>query len=141
MDEMNQLKVFTVTEANKLLPQIASLIQEVQKKREQILSLEVEIDALELIHEKDENGFSPVLNKKVENYARQVNQFYKLVEDIHALGCLLKDVDTGLVDFYSMYKGRVVHLCWKLGESEISHWHEVGSGFTSRQPLEKHDCP
>ena len=53
------------------------------------------------------------------------------------MGVLVKDLDKGLCDFAYMMDGRVVHLCWKLGESEIGWWHETNAGFAGRQPLEK----
>ncbi len=135
MGEMNQLKVFTVEEANRLLPRIVSLIEELRQKRQGILQLEVEIDALELVTVKDASGFSPALNRRVEEYNRLVTAFYSLVDSIHETGCFLKDVEMGLVDFYSLQNGRVIYLCWKMGEPRVSFWHEVGRGFSSRQPI------
>lgn len=57
------------------------------------------------------------------------------VEWIAGEGVILRDPETGLVDFPSRREGRVVYLCWKLGEDEIAHWHEVDSGFGGRKPL------
>ena len=132
----NQLKVFTIEEANQLLPKLNPLLRQLQEKRKRILSLEVEIDTLELVAEKDEDGFSPSLNKKVDEYTKAVSSFYVLIEEVHDMGCFLKDLDTGLVDFYALYHGRKVYLCWKLGESKVDHWHEVGKGFSSRELLD-----
>ena len=64
-----------------------------------------------------------------------MNRFYGIVDEIHETGCVLKDVDLGLVDFYGYHKGRMVYLCWKLGESEVSYWHEIGHGYIHRQPI------
>ena len=55
------------------------------------------------------------------------------------MGCFLKDIETGLVDFYALHEGRVVYLCWRLGEPQVSFWHEVGRGFTYRQPIPGED--
>jgi hypothetical protein len=137
MEEMNQLKMFTIAEANQLLPQLTLSIQNLQKKRNELMSLEVEIDALEIISEVNESGSTKELAAKVEEYTHSVNHFYELIDKIHETGCLLKDVDMGLIDFYSLHKGRVVHLCWKLGEAQVSHWHDVGSGYASREPLDQ----
>lgn len=131
----NELRVFTVQEANKLLPQISVILQKIRSAREKILSLEVEIDALELIAEKKDKS-SGELHKKVEEYSLAVNAFYALIDELHETGCLLKDPEMGLVDFHSLYQGRIVFLCWHLGENEITHWHEVGGGYATRQPLE-----
>src|SRR5258708_4453520 len=112
MGKAHDLKMFTLDEAARLLPILSQWLGELQKSRDIILALEVEIDALELVAEKD----APVLNAKVEEYTRLVNRFYFLIDEIHGTGCLLKDLDTGLVDFYSLQNNRVVFLCWKLGE-------------------------
>jgi len=137
MSEMNELRVFTVAEANRLIPRLSELIEEIKKTRDVILALEVEIDALELIAGKDTKQPSSPAHKKLEEYNRAVDRFYRLIDDIHGLGCFLKDMDVGLVDFYTKYEGRIVYLCWKMGESEIHTWHEVGRGYTYRQPLER----
>lgn len=134
---MNQLKVFTLKEANQTLTQIQPLLEDLRNKRNEILSLEVEIDALELISTAaDKENPSALISRKVEDYTKLVNRFYALIETIQNSGCIIKDIETGLVDFYSLYKGKVVYLCWRMGEAEITHWHEIGSGFAGRQPLE-----
>lgn len=135
---MNQLKVFTIKEASQLLPKIVPLIKELQTKRDTILKLEVEIDSMELVTPREKEGGSPAFNAKVEEYTKLVNRFYSVIDEIHETGCVLKDLDTGLIDFYSLYKGRVVYLCWKIEEPEIAFWHEIGSGYASRQPIIEH---
>ena len=56
-------------------------------------------------------------------------------EELAAIGCVSKDYETGLVDFYGRFDGRDVFWCWKLGETTIEHWHELDAGFAGRQPL------
>ena len=133
MGKTHDLKMFTLEEANRLLPQLTEWFNELRTSRETILSLEVEIDSLELVTEKDDSGASPALSRKVEGYTRLVNRFYALVDEIQGTGCLLKDLDLGLVDFYSLQNNRVVFLCWKLGEPGIEFWHDINTGFASRQ--------
>jgi hypothetical protein len=134
---MNQLKVFTLKEANDTLPRLTPMLQELRVTREVILKLEVEIDTLEILADKNSNeGISPSVSRKVEEYTKLVNRFYALIDEIHETGCILKDVDMGLVDFYTLYKGKVVYLCWRAGESEVGFWHDIGGGFATRQPLE-----
>jgi hypothetical protein len=58
------------------------------------------------------------------------------VERINALGCLVKDLDLGLVDFYALRDDEPVFLCWQFGEPAVVHWHPLDEGFASRQPLE-----
>ncbi len=56
---------------------------------------------------------------------------------LHELGVELKDPAIGLIDFRSLREGRVVYLCWRLGEPGIGYWHELDAGFAGRQPLEE----
>lgn len=135
MEEMNQLKVFTVEEANRLIPRLAEMIQELRQKRGFVMGMEVEIDTLELVTEKKQDAERDPLKQKLEEYHRAVQDFYGLIDEIHQMGCFLKDVDLGLVDFYALYNGRVVYLCWKLGDPEVAYWHEVGRGYAYRQPI------
>ena len=134
MDEMNQLKVFTAEEANRMLPKLTDMVTTLQAHHREILAKEVEIDALELVA--DKKG-STAVNGKVEEYTRLVNRFYNLIDEIQETGCLLKDLDLGLVDFYSLQNNHLVFLCWKLGEPAIEFWHDTGAGYSSRQPIQK----
>lgn len=58
------------------------------------------------------------------------------IEAIHDQGCLVKDLDTGLLDFPCYYRGREVYLCWRLGEEGIRYWHEVEDGFRGRRLID-----
>jgi hypothetical protein len=58
------------------------------------------------------------------------------VEKIQEIGCQLKDIETGLVDFPTLYHGKEVYLCWKLGESSIGFWHHVEDGFRGRHAID-----
>ena len=66
--------------------------------------------------------------------ARAVKQ---AVEKVQEFGCLVKDLDIGLIDFPTLLKGEEVYLCWKLGEAGIRFWHGVQEGFRGRKPI---DC-
>ena len=58
------------------------------------------------------------------------------LEKIQEIGCQLKDVETGLIDFPTLYREREVYLCWKLGESGIGYWHHIEDGFRGRRPID-----
>lgn len=58
------------------------------------------------------------------------------LQKLEETGCQLKDIDSGLVDFPTLYRGKEVYLCWKLGESSISFWHNVDDGFRGRRPID-----
>src|SRR5579862_931550 len=59
------------------------------------------------------------------------------VEEIQELGCVIKDLDIGLVDFPTLFRGEEVYLCWKLGEPGIAFWHGVSEGFAGRKPIDQ----
>lgn len=61
----------------------------------------------------------------------------KVVESIQESGCLVKDVDIGLLDFPTLYRGREVYLCWRQGEESIAWWHGVEEGFPGRKPIDE----
>jgi hypothetical protein len=57
------------------------------------------------------------------------------VKELGELGIELKDFDTGLIDFPSQMDNREVYLCWRLGEEEVAHWHEIDAGFSGRRKI------
>lgn len=57
--------------------------------------------------------------------------------EIDAIGVQVKDLDTGLLDFPFQLEDRVVLLCWKQGETAITHWHTIEDGFAGRKPLDE----
>jgi len=59
------------------------------------------------------------------------------VDRIQGFGCLIKDLDKGLIDFPTRLHGREVYLCWKLGEHGIQFWHGVDEGFAGRKPVDQ----
>ena len=130
-----ELKTFTVEEVNKLIPALSRSLKQLKSKQVQLFELEAQIDALELVSEHADLKSVKELNRLLETHHTRMNEFYKMVDTIHQYGCFLKDVELGLVDFYSVIDGKVVYLCWKLGEESVSCWHEVGKGYLFRKPL------
>jgi hypothetical protein len=60
------------------------------------------------------------------------------MEQIEEMGVLVKDLDIGLVDFPTLFRGEEVYLCWRMDENDIDHWHGVHEGFASRKAIDKH---
>ncbi len=61
----------------------------------------------------------------------------EVIDGIQEYGCQVKDLDLGLLDFPTLYRGKEVCLCWRLGEPEIAFWHEVDEGFKGRKPIDR----
>ena len=70
-----------------------------------------------------------------EEFERQSQAMAKAAASLQRLGVLVKDLDTGLLDFPALHEGEEVLLCWQLGEDEVAHWHGLDEGFAGRKPL------
>jgi len=128
-------RYFTLAEANSLLPRLRQWLTRMQAKKhrldqvqEKLVELAIKAAGNGRLVEKELNA----AEQEAERLAREVD---KWVERISALGCEVKDVERGLVDFLARREGREVYLCWQLGEEEVAFWHELQGGFASRQPL------
>lgn len=122
-------RVFTLEEANALLPQLEDLIGEILAVRQRILAQQSELwPVLEKAVQNGGNVFTSALVFDFEKVRRNVRA-------IQGLGVTLKDVNTGLVDFLSYRDGREIYLCWRYGEPQVSYWHELHTGFAGRQPI------
>lgn len=123
-------RVFSVEAANRLLPGIRARLAELREAHREILALQGKVDIEELTGGGAEKiaALQAELEPKIEHFA-------ELLENFHALGCELKDLSRGLVDFYTMREGRLAYLCWEDGEDEIRFWHPLEDGFTAREPL------
>ena len=60
-----------------------------------------------------------------------------LIDDVQELGCVIKDLDIGLIDFPTLFRGREVYLCWRLGEPSIAWWHGTEEGFAGRKAIDQ----
>ncbi len=78
---------------------------------------------------------------EAEELRRLAAEITGAVERVNGLGCLVKDVELGLVDFYALVDGEPAFLCWQFGEPAISHWHPLDEGYAARKPIEGADVP
>jgi hypothetical protein len=126
-------RIFTLAEARNLIPRLRAILQEVSEQWRRATELNPEIqkvrDRIPL------DAFSP---HGVE-YVETVSQLMFLLNQIKEMGVVVKDVSKGLCDFPYMRQGRVVYLCWHLEEDSIGYWHDIESGFASREPLDESD--
>lgn len=129
LDEVDQERVFTLSEARSLIPRLRRLLSRVTIERERLVGMRVEIDRARAKAEM--SGGSPLGS----TYLAHMIRFSEAVQEIEFLGVHVKDFRTGLVDFPYEREGRIVYLCWKPDEDEIGWWHEIDSGFAGRQPL------
>ncbi len=127
---------FTLNEVNALLPRISDLL--LQMKESKAKHDQLREKAAEYVHRMYSNGhvIEMELNETRQELAKATAELNSLIERGRELGCEVKDIDQGLVDFRTERDGREVYLCWKLGEPDVRWWHELDTGFAGRRPLE-----
>ena len=125
------MKLFTLEEANSLLPSVQPIVRSIQRSHRRVRSFQ---NAAKLAADAAENGGGGM--PKGAQYARLLIDLSQLAGQLEGLGVQLKDYANGLIDFPSMREGRVVLLCWKADEGDqLEWWHDVEAGFAGRQPL------
>jgi hypothetical protein len=121
---------FTLREANEALKSVRPWMDEIQTIRQEILSNQPEIWSV--MEKAAGNGGNPTLSRMVKTFDR----LDALIHSIQDLGILIKDINTGLLDFPAQKDGREVYLCWKYGEGDVEFWHEVDADFSGRQSID-----
>ena len=127
-------KLFNVEEANMLLPEIRTILDEFKDRKKMFFELKQEILELTEIVNSDEYR-SEELSKKERILRATSKEIENVFEEIAELGCVVKDIDNGLVDFISIFQGKKVFLCWKQGEKFVSWYHDMHTGFTGRKKI------
>ena len=127
---------FTLNEANALLSRLSDLLLQMQESKAKHDQLREK--ATEYVHRMSSNGhvIEMELNETRQELAKATAELNSLIERGRELGCEVKDIDQGLVDFRTERDGREVYLCWKLGEPDVRWWHELDTGFAGRRPLD-----
>jgi hypothetical protein len=129
-------RVFTIEQANAMLPlvraictDLAALAREVMERRHRLALLTA---GREL---KPGDVYGEELAQVEADLEKDTQRLQGYIDELTELGVEAKGVLDGLVDFPSLMDGRIVYLCWRLGEPEVLHWHELDAGFAGRQPL------
>jgi hypothetical protein len=132
-------EIFDLSRAESLLPRLEHLLKAALEEKKRLSQFGKEqAKQLESIivlggSRVDLERFVYCKKGKEESGAR----LRQAADEIEGLGCLLKDLDIGLVDFPCRIGEREVYLCWKLGEPSIQFWHDLEEGFAGRKPLDK----
>ena len=124
------MKLFTIEEANELLPGVRSMLEEIQRMYSTLGSFRESARAAASASEFGGGMLGGAA------YVKALYEIGKITTELLESGIQLKDYERGLIDFPCMREGRVVLLCWQLGEAErIEWWHEIEAGFAGRKPL------
>jgi hypothetical protein len=128
-------RTFTLKEAQDLLPVMESLLRQAtdgKKRGEEIDAQFQQVNARIMMHGGLSLDIVPLARLRAER--DKLNQtIADTLAEITAMGVQIKDLDIGLLDFPCVVDGKVVLLCWKLGEETITHWHGTDEGFAGRK--------
>ncbi len=123
------MKTFTLEEANALIPQISELVDDMVQVRDRIVLMGASLQSM--VQRAGNNGGA----KGGSEYVLLLQHFNASLSFFKDMGCELKDLDQGLVDFPSLREGQLIYYCWKRGEERIGFWHDSDSGYAGRRPL------
>ena len=132
-------RTFTLQEAQNLLPVLESLLRTAMDGKKLIEAVDNELQ--ELAHRVLMSGgllvnVVQMARRKAER-EKAIHRVKDTLAEINAIGVQVKDIEIGLLDFPCKVEGRVVLLCWKLGEQGITHWHTSSGGFAGRKPVDE----
>jgi hypothetical protein len=130
------VRTFTPDEANAALEHVRPLAEKMVEHRRVMLAAQAREEELGARVAGNGGGIEPGEPGRAEQTVEaEAQAIAKCIDEIHALGAQVKDIDTGLLDFPSLREGEEVLLCWRVGEDEIRYWHGLEDGFGGRQPL------
>jgi len=134
-------KLFTVEEARKTLPLVRAIVGDIVRQAKDVRERHERLQHLRHAHgpSSGQSSESDPYREEVEeielDLRRDEEKLQEFVTELQELGVEIKDFEKGLVDFPHILDGRVVYLCWQLGEDELGFWHEIDAGFAGRQSL------
>jgi len=132
-------KRFTLLEAEALLPEIENSLREAIRLKAQYLEVEQALQA-QAQQVAMQGGMvvdrQAILDKRAlrDHHGERLKA---MVEKVQDFGCVIKDLDIGLIDFVTLFRGQEVYLCWRLGESGIGFWHGMEEGFAGRKAIDR----
>ena len=119
---------FTVSEANRSLPLVRRIVTDIVDTHARAIAIQSRVGQPAPKDAKE----PPAVQAQLERLLERLEDF---VDELTEVGCELKDYTVGLVDFTGRHQGRDVCLCWKLGEEQVGHWHELDAGAAGRKPI------
>ncbi len=124
-------RIFSFSEATELIPKLAMYLTKAKAGKAILLQTKEEIKKASA------NAQYGGGSCEGPRYIKALETIYENLSGIHELGVIVKDLEMGLCDFPYLMEGRVVYLCWRLGEETIEWWHELDDGYKGRQALPK----
>lgn len=135
-------KVFTVEDANNLIPVLEQVFRTIDQKKERVRTHGKKLEVLNLLWgERVSDASNPDHDDFIRNkrsIGKTVSEIEQLIQDEilrRGLRFPVGGIENGLVDFPTTYQGRWVYLCWRSGEPELRYWHETDTGFPGRHEI------
>jgi hypothetical protein len=130
---------FTLAEAQSLIPRVGGLLREAVSLKSEYQEAE---EAVQAIAQRIALLGGMLVNREqvidVRNRRDEArSKLRTAIEQVQEFGCVVKDLDMGLIDFPTLLRGVEVYLCWKLGEPAIAFWHGVDEGFRGRKAIDQ----
>lgn len=130
---------FSLAEAQRLIPRVESLMRDAVARKDEYQKAE---RAIQSFTEKVMMMGGMTVDRERTREARATRDaaaqnLRQTIERVQELGCVVKDLDIGLVDFPTRFRGVDVYLCWRLGESAIEFWHGMDEGFRGRKAIDQ----
>ena len=130
-------KYFSVEEANKAMPLVKAIVADIVRQFEVVNVLKQRLAGLQGERRKPSNdAYAEETAHSQAELDGEESKLATYIDELTKLGVELKGPD-GLCDFPSLRDGREVYLCWRLGEPQVTHWHEKNTGFAGRQPVDR----
>jgi hypothetical protein len=128
------MSFFSPEKANALIPILTPLIDELWRMRRELAIELLESDPA--LRKAGRPGTAGGERRGDGGHRTELKaEIVRTISRIEAYGCVLKDIDLGLLDFPALRNGRPVFLCWKAGEEAVAHWHGTDENFTGRKAL------
>jgi hypothetical protein len=132
-------KRFTLAEAQSLIPSVDPVLRKAIQLKSRYADA---AEAIESFSERIQMMGGLAVNREHAIEARDrrdtaSESLREAIQEVEEFGCVLKDLDIGLIDFPTLFRGREVYLCWKLGEPSISFWHGTDEGFAGRKAIDQ----
>jgi hypothetical protein len=128
-------RIFTVEQANATLPLVRAITADLAELAREVIDRRERLSRLSGNRQQARDPYAEEVAQIEDELEKDRGRLQGYVEELRQLGVEPKNGPDGLIDFPSMLDGRLVYLCWKLGESEVLHWHELEAGFAGRQSL------
>lgn len=127
-------KIFTVDEANRMLPLVARIADDIVRTYGEVNAALQAYEAAKAAAGENEAAEAE-LRRRDQEVGEVLDRFQALIQEIEALGGTVKDYERGFIDFYGDVAGEIVYLCWTRGETSIGHWHRLEEGYAKRRAL------